>query len=42
MLSHQTPEYFRFLYDMFKDNPKVKWKGSVKSILNLPPEEGVC
>ena len=30
------------LYDEFKDNPKVKWKESVKKVVGLPDEEGVA
>ena len=30
------------LYEEFKDNPKVKWKESVKKVIGLPDEEGVA
>ena len=35
-------EFIRDLYDDFKDNPKVKWKESIKQVLGLPDEEGVA
>lgn len=35
-------EFIRDLYDEFKDNPKVKWKESIKKVLGLPDEEGVA
>ena len=35
-------EFILDLYDEFKDNPKVKWKESVKKVIGLPDEEGVA
>lgn len=37
-----TDSFVHYLYDRFKDNPKVKWKESIKKVLNLPDEEGVA
>jgi len=36
----QTDEFIKeFLYEEFKNEPKVRWKDSVKSVLGLPEEE---
>jgi len=35
----QTDEFIEDLYDEFKDNKKVKWKDSIKKVMNLPEEE---
>jgi len=35
----QTDDFIRGLYTEWKDNPKVKWKDSVKQVLGLPEEE---
>jgi len=34
----QTQEYIEELYEEFKDNPKIRWKESIKKMLNLPDE----
>lgn len=31
--------FIDFLYTCFQDNPKVRWKDSIKKMLNLPEEE---
>lgn len=36
----QTLEFTKDLYNEFKDNPKVKWKESIKKMLGLP-DDGV-
>lgn len=33
-----TDDKIKILYNTFKDNPKVKWKDSIKKVLNLPEE----
>jgi len=35
----QTQEFTEHLYETYKDNPKIKWKESIKRMLNLPDEE---
>lgn len=35
-------EFIQDLYEDFKDNPKVKWKESIKKVLGLPDEDGVA
>jgi len=36
----QTDDYIKNeLYNEFKDNPKIRWKDSIKKVLNLPEEE---
>jgi len=35
----QTNEFIEDLYDEFKDNKKVRWKDSIKQVMNLPEEE---
>ena len=35
-------DFIQDLYEEFKDNPKVKWKESIKKVLGLPDEEGVA
>jgi DNA repair photolyase len=32
----QTEERIRVLYDVLKDNPKIKWKSCMKSVIGLP------
>jgi DNA repair photolyase len=34
-----TDNYVRLIYDHFKDNPKVKWKDSIKAVIGLPQED---
>lgn len=36
----QTDENIRQIYEHFKNNPKIKWKDSVKKVMHLP-EEGI-
>jgi hypothetical protein len=31
----QTKERIKFLYEVLQDNPKIKWKGSIKDILGI-------
>lgn len=38
----QTNEQIDAIYEVFKDNEKVKWKDSIKRILGLPEEDGVA
>jgi len=35
----QTQHFIETLYDHYKDNPKIKWKESIKKMLGLPDEE---
>lgn len=35
---NQTDNKVRELYDTFKDEPKVRWKDSIKQVLGLPEE----
>ncbi|GAG87580.1 unnamed protein product, partial [marine sediment metagenome] len=35
----QTDEFIEDMYNEFKDNKKVKWKDSIKKLMNLPEEE---
>ena len=35
----QTDEFIVDLYDKFKDNKKIKWKDSIKKLMNLPEEK---
>ena len=35
----QTQGFIEELYRRYKDNPKIKWKESIKKMLNLPDEE---
>lgn len=35
-------DFIKGLYNEFKDNPKVKYKESIKKVLGLPDEEGVA
>jgi hypothetical protein len=32
----QTKERIMVLYDVLKDNPKIKWKSCMKSVIGLP------
>lgn len=38
----QTKEFIEDLYNNLKDNPKVRWKESIKKVLGLPDEESVA
>ena len=31
----QTKERIKILYEVLQDNPKIKWKGSIKDILGI-------
>lgn len=35
----QTDENIRIIYETLKDNPKVRWKDSIKKVMGLPEEE---
>lgn len=35
LLTRQDDNYIKFLYDAYKDEPKIKWKDSIKEILGL-------
>lgn len=35
LLSSLSDDYIRHLYSRFKDNPKIKWKESIKKVLGL-------
>jgi hypothetical protein len=33
--SGQTKERIKVLYEVLRNNPKIKWKGSIKDILGI-------
>lgn len=35
-------DFIKELYEEFKNNPKIKWKESIKEVLGLPEEDGVA
>ena len=37
--SGQTKERIMVLYEVLRDNPKIKWKSCIKRLLGLPPNE---
>lgn len=39
VLASQTDEKITSLYNRWKDNPKIKWKESIKVVMGLPEEE---
>lgn len=39
VMKFQTDDEVRRLYKKFKDNPKVKWKDSMRQVLGLPEQE---
>lgn len=42
VLDISRDDWVKGMYLMFKDNPKVKWKESVKKVMGLAEEEGVA
>jgi len=40
---YQIDEMIRAIYNLYKDNPKIKWKNSIKKVVGLPlaPELGM-
>ncbi len=32
----QRPKWVRYFYDSLKDDPKIRWKDSIRRLLNLP------
>jgi DNA repair photolyase len=34
---YQRDEMIRAIYNLYKDNPKIKWKNSIKQVVGLPP-----
>ena len=35
----QTKERIKVLYEVLRNNPKIKWKSCMKRILGLPPNQ---
>jgi DNA repair photolyase len=41
--ANQTDDKIREVYDLFKDNPKIKWKENIKKVVGIepPPAQGM-
>ena len=43
LMASLSDEWIRELFEVYKDNPKIKWKESIKKVVNIeiPTEKGL-